>query len=106
MAEEALFFSIQQVITPGDGVPQGLLARRPVPPTTGQEFQALFQAGQHGARRQELNPGSGQLDRQGQPIQPGADLGHGKRRLGCELKVRLDRLGALDKQLDGRVFRQ
>jgi hypothetical protein len=40
----------------------------------------------------------GQLDRQRQPIQPDADLGHGRRVLMSERKISLDRLRSLDEQ--------
>ena len=50
--EQFLFVFIQQIITPGNGIPQGLLARRQIARAAGQKFQTVLQAGEHGARRQ------------------------------------------------------
>ena len=56
---------------------------------------------QDGLRVQHLDPGRGQLDGQGQPVQARADLGH-RRGVGVgELEARIDGPSPLDEQLDG-----
>ncbi len=62
----------QQLIAPRDGVPQGLLAPRPAR-VGGSQGQALPEPGQQRLGREQLDPRRGQLDRQRQPVQPGAD---------------------------------
>ena len=62
----------QQVVAPGDGVPQGLLPRR-LPDVGGGQVDAAAQAGQQGPGGQQPDPGRGQLDGQRQPVQALAD---------------------------------
>ena len=79
----------QQVVTPGDGVPQGLLPRR-LPDVGGGQVQAGPEPGQQGPGGEQPGPGCGQLDRQRQPVQVLADgsdvggvaFGHGEARPG------------------------
>ena len=53
-----------------------LLARRQRPCASGQEPQPFFESFQEGRRRQDLDEGGGQFDRQRQPIEARADFGH------------------------------
>ena len=57
-------------------------------------------------RRHALAAGGRQLDRQRQPIEPGAELRDRRPVLRGEHKLGPDRLKALDKERDGRVLRQ
>ena len=63
-------------MAPGDRVAQRSLALWRVTPAPDQERQALREAGQHGSRREERAPRSGQFDRQRQAVQPVADGRH------------------------------
>src|SRR5262245_7042178 len=57
--EHHLLSSIEQVVAPGDGVPQGLLALREVPRTAHEEPEPPVQTRQDGVRRQEPDPSRG-----------------------------------------------
>jgi hypothetical protein len=65
-----------------------------------------FQPCQHGLRRQQLDPRRRQLDRQRQPVQPRAQLGHRRRAGVGDREVRAGRPGALDEQRHRLVLRQ
>ncbi len=64
----------QQLIAPPDGVAEGLLAPRPARIGGGQA-QALPEPAAQRFGREQLGPRGGQLDRERQPVQPGADRG-------------------------------
>jgi hypothetical protein len=68
----------QKVVAPGDGPPEGPVAVRQGPGPGGEECQALLQPGEHLPGGQNLGPGGRQLDGQGQTVQPGGDLRHGR----------------------------
>ena len=90
----------EQVVAPGDGAAQGPLPVREGPGPGGQQREAPLQAGQDLLGGQDLGAGGGQLDGQGQPVEPGGDLGHRRGVLGGQPELRPDRLGALDEQPD------
>ena len=74
-AEHRLLAGVQQVVAPGDGVPQRLVPGRQVAGATAQERQPALQPPQQGARRQHGDARGGQLQGQGQAVQPAADRG-------------------------------
>jgi hypothetical protein len=61
----------------------------------------MIEAGGQRRRRQQLHARRGQLDGQGEPVQPGADAGHRRRVLGRQREARSDGLRALDEEGDG-----
>ena len=69
---------VEQVVAPGDGATERLLARRQVARAGGQDVELVLQAGEDRVGRQELDPGRGKLDRQGHPVEPRADRGDGR----------------------------
>jgi hypothetical protein len=100
--EEALLLRLEQGVAPVQGVAQGLLAHGEVAGAAGEEGEALpggvAQAGEQGLGRQQLDPGGGQLEGQGQPVQEAADLGDGDAVLRREGEVRARGPGALDEE--------
>jgi hypothetical protein len=90
----------EQVVAPGDGPAQGPLPAREGPGPGGQQREAPLQAGQDLLGGQDPGAGGGRLDGQGQPVEPGGDLGHRRGVLGGQPELRPDRLGALDEQPD------
>ena len=63
-SEEWPLLGLQEVIAPGDGLPQGLVAGRPVPRPTLEEVQPAPEPLQDRVRGEELDPGRRQLDGQ------------------------------------------
>jgi hypothetical protein len=55
-AEEGAFLLGEEVVAPGDGVAEGLLAGRQIALPAGQERQPPFQAGEERDRRQHPGP--------------------------------------------------
>jgi hypothetical protein len=90
----------EQVVAPGDGAAQGPLPVREGPGPGGQQGQAPLEPGQDLLGGQHLGPGRGQLDGQGQPVEPGRDLGHRRGVLGGQPEPRPHRPGPLDEQPD------
>ena len=99
-SEEALLRLVQQIVAPGDRVAKRALSLRQITGTCCQERQASLEAGQQGARREQLHPRGRQLDGQGQPIQAPADLRHGTCVVIAEPELRAHGGGPLDKQRD------
>ena len=79
-AEEDLLMSGEQLIAPADSVPQGSQASGLIPRSAGQDGQSPVEPGQERRRRQMRDARGGQLDREGQAIEPGADT-HDDRRV-------------------------
>ena len=105
-AEEPLLSRVEQVVTPGDRVAHRPQAVRPVAGPPGQQRQGSLQPRQQRRRRQDGDAGRGQLDRQRQPVQPGADCRH-RRLVGRgQGEVGTGRPGAGDEELDGLRHRQ
>ncbi len=92
---------VQEVVAPGDGVAQGALALGEGPDPGGEEGEAALQPRQHLLGREDLGPGGGQLDGQGQAVEPGGDLGHRRGVLLRDSEPRLHRQGPLREQPDG-----
>jgi hypothetical protein len=61
-------------MAPGDRVPQRLLALGQITWPAGQKLEPVRQTRQHLRGCQQLRPGSGQLNRERQTVQPPADL--------------------------------
>ena len=98
--EQLLLAIAQQFIAPVNGVPQSLLANRQVTRSAPKQLQpAPLRRSSSALRREQPDPGRGELDGKGQAIQAEADLSDGRHAVVVrQLKVRLHRLGALDKQ--------
>ena len=96
--EQAPLDRVEQVVAPGDGAAQGPLPVREGPGPGGQQGEALLEPGQDLGGRQHLGPGGGQLDGQGQPVEPGRDLGHRRGVLCRQPELRPRRLGPLHEQ--------
>ena len=67
----------KEIVAPGYGVAEGLLAYGQVLRAAGQQLQSALQAREHCLRREQLAARGGKLYRQGQPVQPDAYLGYG-----------------------------
>ena len=79
---------------------------RGIAPPSCQELEAVAEPGEQRGRRQELGPRSGELDRERQPVEPGAELCDGGRVLLAQLEVRIRGLCAADEQLGRLVVRE
>jgi hypothetical protein len=75
--EECALRLAEQLVAPIERSSQALLARQSGPAAACEAGKAILQAGGNGLDRQDPDAGGGQLDRQGDAIQPGADLRHG-----------------------------
>ncbi|MGO9083581.1 MAG: hypothetical protein ACLQDY_31915 [Streptosporangiaceae bacterium] len=96
-AEHSGKLSVQQLVAPRDGVPEGLLPGR-APRSTRIKAQTVPEPGQQRPGCQQPGPGCGQLDRQRQPVQAPADRCHVRGvRLG-DREVRPDHRRLLDEQ--------
>ena len=100
-AEDGLIGGREQVVGPGDGRLHRLVAIRGILGTAGQDLEPVGEAGQQGGRRQDLGPGGGQLDRQRQAIEPRADLGDRRHRLGGDHQIGLGCPRPVDKERFG-----
>ena len=56
------------------------------------------------ARRQDVDVGGAQLDREWQPIEAAADFSHDRRVVGGDRQIRSECAGALDKERHRRCF--
>ena len=92
--KQALLFLREQIQAPLDRRAEGLLALRHVVGAARQQVEAPEPVEQSG-RREHLRPRGGQLDRQREPVQPGADLGHG-----VELGLRIEPVDGRTRTLD------
>jgi hypothetical protein len=104
-AEEELFFRGEEVVAPGDRVAQGLLAEWEVAGTGGEELEAAGEAGSQRLRGEDFDAGGGQLDRQRQPVEAGADLGDGGRVGFGQGEGRVGRADAGEEERDRRSRR-
>ena len=68
---------VQEALAPLDRAPQGLLPLREVAGVAAEDAGVLAQPVAQLARREQRDPGGRELDREGQPVEPSADLGHG-----------------------------
>src|SRR5437764_3441179 len=74
LREEPLLVLAEQVVAPVERGSQRLLVLRRVAAAAGQELEAVAETGEHRGRRQELRPGRGELDRERQAVEAGAEL--------------------------------
>ena len=106
LAEQALLGRRQQVIAPGDRRPQRLLPFGQVPGAARKQGQAALQPRQQADGREYRQAGGRELQRQRQPVQAAADLGH-RRRVGFgQLKVGPGVTRAGDEEGDRRNGRE
>ncbi|HEX5506478.1 MAG TPA: hypothetical protein VFW96_27925, partial [Thermomicrobiales bacterium] len=77
--EEGALVLVQQGLAPGDRGAEGPLARGEVGRAAGQHRQPARQPGEQRRRRQQRHARGGELERQRQAVQPGADRGDGAR---------------------------
>ena len=101
--EQGLLRGREQVITPLQGGAQGALARRSGPVAGRQQPEPVAQPGADLLRRQDPDPGRGQLDRQRQAVERPADRGDGGRVLRTDGKSRARRGAPVREQADGLV---
>ena len=101
-AEERLLLRREQVVGPGDRVLDRLVPGRGIARSRAQHPQALAEQRQQRGRRQHVRPCRRQLDGQGQPVQPPADLRHGPGVLLGEGEVGIDGPGPLHEEGRGR----
>ena len=73
-AEDSLLLCGQQVIAPGDGRAQSLLAGVGVSAAS-QQVEAVGEAVKDLCWRERLRAGGGELDRERKVVEPGAELG-------------------------------
>ena len=104
--EERPFVIGQQLVAPVDRSAQRLLPLRAIAAAAGEKIQPVAQARQHRLGSEDVDPRRGQLDRQGEAVQPRADLRNGGRILVGDAEVRLDCHRPLDEQGDRFVLRQ
>ena len=96
--------SIEQTVAPVDRRAERLSALGLVAGAAGEQVEALLEPREERLRRQELRAGRRELDRQREPVEPHADLGHrGRVRVG-DRKVRFHGTRALDEQPDGLIL--
>ena len=93
----------QQLKAPVHGGPQRLLAGQRRAAALGQQAEAVLQPGQQLPRRQHAHPRRRQLDGQRDAVQPGTDLGHGRRVLGRHLERGLHRHRTVAEEPHRRV---
>ncbi len=74
--KQRAFGVAQEVVAPGDGFAQRLLALRQIGRSSRKQRDRLVEAREQRGRGQEAAPGSGQLDGQGQEVEPAADPRH------------------------------
>jgi hypothetical protein len=97
--EDALVGLAQQVEAPPDRGAERALPDRCVHRSFRKDRQSPIQASEKGGRCEEPGAGRGQLDRQRQAVQAGADTGDRDGVVAGEREGRVDRPGPLDEQL-------
>ncbi len=102
LRKELLCIGLEQVVAPVESHAKGLLVPRRVAPPACKELQTVSQPREQRCRRQDLRSRRGQLDRQWQPIELRAELGHRGRVLLAQREVRIGSLRAGDEEL-GRL---
>ena len=95
--EQALLCWVEQVIAPVHRGPQGLLSLGQVARPAAQQCQPVLESIAEHLRGEQPHVRRGELDRQGQPIEPSADLGHGRGVLVGQLEVGADDLARSTK---------
>jgi hypothetical protein len=88
-------------VTPGDRGADRLLPRGQIARPTDEQGQRAVEPGQHRGRREDLDAGGGELDRERQAVQPAADLGDRRGVVAVDREVRLDPPCPLDEERHG-----
>ncbi len=102
-AEHDLLVWVEQVVAPGDGMAQAVVANRPIAAAACQQLEPLVEARQQRARREQLHARGRQLDRERQAVEPGADLRDRRRGVRRHDEIRRDRPRPIQKERRGRV---
>ena len=89
---------VEEALAPLDRAPQRLLPLREVAGVAAEDAGVLAQPVPQLARREQRDPGGRQLDREGQPVEPDADLGHVRGVVVGELEPRTGIACPLDEQ--------
>ncbi|CAN5583583.1 hypothetical protein BH24CHL9_BH24CHL9_03660 [soil metagenome] len=98
--EQASVRRVQQVVAPGDGAAQGLLAGRPVPWAAREHGKGVVEPGPERLHGEHPQACCGQLDGQGQTVKTGDDVGDGRCVGIVHCEVRAHREGTLDEEAD------
>lgn len=101
--KEGLLRAVEEVVAPGKGVAQRLLARRHFDRPSGQHLQPPLQPSEQRLWGQDAQAGRGQFDAQRQTVHTSADLGHGTGVLLGNLKGGLDQPSTLEKERHARI---
>ncbi len=72
-----MLFREEEVVGPGDGVAEGLLAAGEIAGAGSQELETAGETGSEGLGREDLDTGGGELNGEGETVEAGADLGDG-----------------------------
>ncbi len=88
----------EKVIAPCDRLAKGALTPRHAGAARGRELEPALEAAKERRRRQHLAPGRRELDGEGQPVEPLADLRNDRRGLVRQLEVGPDRAGPLNEE--------
>ena len=103
--EKAPLALVEQVVAPGDGAAQRLLALGQVARAGRQDAELVLESLEDRVGLKQLDAGRRELDRQRHPVEPGADPGDGRGVLVRDREVRPDGEGAGDEQPDRLVLR-
>src|SRR5260370_42097243 len=104
--ETSLLLGIQEIITPADGITQGVLPGGSIMPSTRQNGKPMVKPPEQGLGRQQFAPRRCQLQGQGQPVQSDADLGYSSRVVFRKDKSGLHHLRTLNEKGNRRVLQQ
>jgi hypothetical protein len=99
-AKDQLRVRSEEIVAPGDGVAQGLLAGRGIARASAQQVESLTEPLPQRFRGEQSHPRRGELDGQRQSIQPAHDLGDDGTRLVGQDEGRSDPGGAVQEELD------
>ena len=102
--EQAARPRVEQVVAPGDRAAQRLLAGGQVARPRREDVELVVESDEDRVRREDLDPGGGELDGQRHPMEAGADARDGRRVLVGHGEPGLDGDGPLDEQADRGVL--
>jgi hypothetical protein len=88
----------EQLVAPGNGVPEGPLAGGVVDRAPGEQGDGGAESAGQLLQGEQAQAGGGQLDGQGQAVQAGHQLGDQRRVAGAEDEVGVDRRGPVGEQ--------
>ena len=96
--QHLLLIRVEQVEAPVERRAQRLLPLGPVACAAAEELEPLPEAREQRLRRQQLDPGRGELDRERQPVEPDAELRDRRRVLVRHGEARRDRARSLEEE--------